>query len=83
MNEELLKTFRKLRLSGLARSLEVRLQEAGANRLSHLEFLELIVQDEMHVRQDRLLERRIKAACVRELKTIDGFDFSFNPSVNR
>ena len=83
MNEELLKTFRKLRLSGLARSLEVRLQEASANRLNHLEFLELIVQDEMHVRQDRLLARRIKAACFRELKTLDGFDFSFNPSINR
>jgi hypothetical protein len=37
--------LRQLRLSGLARSLEVRLQEATANRLGHLEFLELILQD--------------------------------------
>src|SRR5262245_30648381 len=83
MNEPLLTTLRQLRLSGLARSLEVRLQEAAANRLSHLEFLELILQDERHVRQDRLLARRLKAACFRELKTLDAFDFSFNPSINR
>jgi DNA replication protein DnaC len=83
MNDTLIPALRKLRLSGLAQSLEVRLQEAGANRLSHLEFLELILQDELHVREERLLARRLKAASFRDLKTLDGFDFSFNPSVNR
>jgi DNA replication protein DnaC len=83
MNEALLKSLRQLRLSGLARSLELRLQEATANRLSHLEFLELVVQDELHVRADRLLARRLKAACFRDTKTLEDFDFSFNPSVNR
>jgi DNA replication protein DnaC len=83
MNEELLKRLRQLRLSGLARSLEVRLQEATANRLGHLEFLELILQDELHVRADRQLARRLKAANFHDLKTLDSFDFSFNPSVNR
>jgi len=83
MNEELLKRLRQLRLSGLARSLEVRLQEAAANRLNHLEFLELILQDELHVREDRQLARRLKAAGFRDLKTLDAFDFSFNPSINR
>ncbi len=83
MNDDLLKTLRQLRLSGLARSLELRLQEAAANRLSHLEFLELILQDERHVRGDRLLVRRLKLAAFRETKTLDSFDFSFNPSINR
>ena len=83
MSETLIPALRKLRLSGLAQSLEVRLQEAGANRLSHAEFLELILQDELHTRDERLLARRIKAASFRDLKTLDGFDFSFNPSVNR
>ena len=83
MNEALLQSLHQLRLSGLARSLEVRLQEAAANRLSHLEFLELILQDEQHVRGDRRLARRLKAACFRETKTLDSFDFSFNPAVNR
>lgn len=83
MNTDLIPTLRKLRLSGLAGSLELRLQEAAGNRLSHLEFLELILQDELYVRQERLLARRVKAAGFRDLKTLDGFDFSFNPSINR
>ncbi len=83
MSETLVPVLRKLRLSGLAQSLEVRLQEAGANRLTHAEFLELLLQDEMHVREERLLARRLKAASFRDLKTLDGFDFSFNPSVSR
>ena len=50
MNEHLRTTLRQLRLSGLASSLEVRLHEAQANGLSHLDFLELILQDEVAVR---------------------------------
>ena len=45
MNERLQSVLKRLRLSGLAQSLEVRLQEAAGHRLSHLEFLELILQD--------------------------------------
>lgn len=83
MNESLQKVLRKLRLSGLAQSLEVRLQEASGNGLNHLEFLELILQDELAVRADRLMERRIKAAAFREPKTLEDFDFAFNPSVKK
>jgi len=74
-------TLKQLRLSGLCQSLSVRLQEAAANRLSHAEFLELILQDELHVRQERKLARRTKAADFRSLKTLDDFDWSFNPSL--
>ena len=45
MNQTLQTTLKQLRLSGLAQTLEVRLQEAAGNRLSHGEFLELILQD--------------------------------------
>ena len=61
----------------------MRLQEAVGHRLNHTEFLELILQDELAVRNDRLVDRRIKAACFRELRALDDFDFSFNPSVKR
>jgi DNA replication protein DnaC len=60
-----------------------RLEEALANRLTHAEFLELILQDELAVRGDRQVQRRTKAAAFREVKTLDQFDFSFNPSINR
>ena len=70
-------------MSGLARTLDVRLQEAAGNRLNHAEFLELIVQDELLVRADRLMARRIKQATFRDVKSLEDFDFSFNPSVPR
>jgi len=76
-------TLKQLRLSGLARSLSVRLQEAVASRLSHEEFLEIILQDELNVRKERLLSRRTKAADFHHLKTLDDFDWRFNPSVPR
>ena len=47
MNEALHTTLKKLRLSGMAQSLDVRLQEAGGNGLNHAEFLELALQDEL------------------------------------
>jgi DNA replication protein DnaC len=83
MNERLRSALRKLRLSGLAESLDVRLQEAASNRLNHAEFLELILQDELAIRDERLIQRRTKTAAFREMKTIDQFDFAFNPSINK
>lgn len=74
---------RRLRLSGLSESLEVRLQEAAANQLSHAEFLELLFEDELRVRATRALERRKKRAAFRELRTLEEFDFTFNHSIKR
>lgn len=83
MNESLLTSLKQLRLSGLARSLEVRLQEAAGHSLTHAEFLELILQDELLIRNERLIERRVQAAAFREQKTLDDFDWQFNPSIKR
>jgi len=83
MHESLASSLRKLRLSGLAESLDVRLQEAAGNGLNHVEFLELVLQDELSIRADRLMHRRIKAAVFREPKTLEDFDFAFNPSIKK
>jgi DNA replication protein DnaC len=83
MNDTLAKALKQLRLSGLLESLEVRLQEAASHHLTHAEFLELVLQDELVVRSDRLLNRRVNAAGFRELKTLDDFDWSFNPSLKK
>jgi DNA replication protein DnaC len=83
MNERLLSMLRQLRLSGLAQTLDVRLQEAAGHQLSHAEFLELILQDELLVRQERLIARRTNAALFREVKPLDQFNWSFNPSVQK
>jgi DNA replication protein DnaC len=81
MKDSLQTTLRQLRLSGLAQSLDVRLQEAAGHNLSHAEFLELVLQDELVVRDERLINRRVKAAAFREVKPLDEFDWSFNPSL--
>jgi DNA replication protein DnaC len=83
MNDTLQKALKKLRLSGLAQTLDVRLQEAAGNSLNHAEFLELILQDELAIRGDRLLARRVRAADFREPKTLEDFDFSFNTSIKK
>src|SRR3954468_23437026 len=83
MNDALRIALKKLRLSGLLESLEIRLQEAAGHGLSHIEFLELILQDELAVRSDRQLQRRGKAGLFRELKPPGGFGWWVNPSLKK
>jgi len=77
------KSLQTLRLSGLASSLDLRLQEARGNNLAHEEFLELLLQDELNVRHQRMIARRNKTATFREKRTLDSFDFRFNSTINR
>jgi DNA replication protein DnaC len=79
----LITALKQLRLSGVLPSLDIRLQEAAGHQLSHAQFLELVLQDELAVRSDRQVQRGLKAAGFRELKTLDDFDWSFNPSISR
>ncbi len=83
MKATLTDSLKKLRLSGLLESLEVRIHEAKSGRLDYDEFLELILQDELAIRQDRLIARRTKAACFRDQKSLEDFDWDFNRSVKR
>ena len=82
MTNALKQHVQNLHLSGLLNSLELRLQEAEANRLPYAQFLELLLQDEINVRDQRVLARRRKSADFREPRSLENFDFSFNPSVN-
>ena len=81
--EQLQFLLKSIRLSGMAGTLQIRLQEARANDLPHLDFLTLLVTDELDRRKERLLNRRLKAARFPEPKTMDDFDFSFNPGINK
>lgn len=83
MTHHLKDLCRQLRLSGLAASLELRAQEAASHQLPPTQFLELLLQDELNVRAQRLLERRKTAAGFRDLKPLEDFDWGFNPSIKR
>ena len=83
MTNTLKQHIQSLHLSGLLNSLELRLQEAEANRLPYAQFLELLLQDEINVRHQRLIARRHKWADFRERRCLENFDFGFNPGINR
>ena len=83
MNPTLLSKLRHLRLSGMAEALPGRLTQATAASLPHLEFLELLVEDELNRRADRLFTRRVKHAEIAQIKEIKDFDWAFNPKIPR
>jgi DNA replication protein DnaC len=81
---ELGRALKQLRLSGIADVLDTRLVQAQAERMLHLDFLSVLVGDELVRRQDRLLAKRLKEASFRDaVRTLDSFDFDFNKKMNR
>ena len=81
---ELQRSLRQLRLSGMASVLETRLRQAQAEPMAPIDLLSILIADELTRRSDRLLQRRRKYAAFRDPdKTLDNFDFTFNPKMNR
>ena len=81
---ELQSSLRQLRLGGMAAVLETRLRQAQAEPMAPIDLLATLVSDELTRRSDRLLDRRRKRAAFRDPnKTLDNFDFTFNPKLNR
>lgn len=81
---ELDHALRKLRLSGMAATLEMRLLEAQTDHRAPIDIVSTLVHDELVRRQDRLLARRIDEARFRDrAASLDRFDFDFNPKMNR
>ena len=75
--------LKQLRLSGILETLDVRTQQAIADQWSYLEFLTRLVQDEVERRGQKQLDRRIRRGGVTTTKTLESFDFTFNPAINR
>jgi len=83
VNPQLAANLRHLRLSGMVQTLPARVQQARGANLDCLEFLELLVQDELARRSDRLFARRLKQAGIAAPKDFSDFDWSFNPKIPR
>ena len=75
--------LRSLRLGGFLDTLDLRLMQAREEELPHLNFLQMMLQDEIERREARKLTKRLSRASFEEEKTIEGFDFSFNPKIKR
>lgn len=83
MSVQLEARLRHLRLSGMAEALPGRVQQATGASLAHREFLELLVEDELARRADRLFARRLKQAGITAVQDFSDFDWNFNPKLPR
>ena len=73
----------KLRLSGILQTLEARNRQAVESQWSYIEFLARLLEDEVERRAQKQLVLRLRRAAVNSTKTLESFDFSFNPGINR
>jgi len=73
--------LKRLKLGGMLQTLELRLDQAHQEKLGHLEFLELMLEDEIQRRANKALANRIQRARFEEAQTLSDFDFAFNPKI--
>jgi DNA replication protein DnaC len=72
--------LKMLKLSGMLATLEARLEQARGGDLGHLEFLEVLLEDEISRREAKALSERIRRARFEAQVTLEEFDFAYNPS---
>ena len=78
IRQHLEQNLKRLKMPGMVYNLELRLQEARDNQLGCLEFLSLLIQDEIVNREGNNLQKRVRAAGFGIIKTFEGFDYRFN-----
>jgi len=83
MTHQLIPFLKRLRMSGILDTLEVRNRQAIDNQWTYVEFLARLLEDEVERREQKQLALRIRRAAINTTKTLEGFDFNFNPNVNR
>lgn len=79
--DELIPILKKLRLSGLLQSLDIRVRQSVDDNLSAQEFLLRMLSDEVERREAKQLEARLRKASFEHFKSLEDFDFTFNPKV--
>lgn len=81
--EEMEKTLKRFKLSGIVKTLELRLKQAQEEGFACSEFLGLLLEDEKNSRQDNRRSRLYKGAKLPFEKGLEDFDFSFQPSIKK
>ena len=75
------KALRTLKLSGMLATLDARLAQARAGELGHIEFLQVLCEDEISRRETMSMTRRLRKARFEEQATLEGFDFTASPKL--
>jgi DNA replication protein DnaC len=83
MTHQMVPFLKRLRLSGILQTLDVRNQQAIEGQWTYIEFLARLLEDEVERRAQKQLALRIRRASINTTKTLEGFDFAFNPHINR
>jgi DNA replication protein DnaC len=83
LKHQLTPHLKQLRLSGVLESLENRHRQAIDAKWSYIEFLERLLQDEVERRAQKQLQLRLRRSTLETTKSLETFDFSFNPTINR
>ena len=73
--------MRMIKLSGMVETLDMRLSQAQKEGMAFTQFLEILLEDEVQHRANRKLASRIIRAHFEEDKSLEGFDFNFNPKL--
>jgi len=73
--------MRMIKLSGMVETLDMRLSQAQKEGLAFTQFLEMLLEDEVQQRANKKLASRIIRAHFEEDKSLEGFDFNFNPKL--
>jgi DNA replication protein DnaC len=79
--DELVPILKKLRLSGVLQTLDLRIREAVDSSLSHTEFLYRLCSDEVERRDSKQLDLRMRRAAFDGAKRLEDFEWAFNPRV--
>lgn len=72
-----------LRLGGVLETLDVRVKQAVDEQMSYADFLQRLLEDELERRNHKQLAMRVRRANFQTDKTLERFDFAFNPQVNK
>ncbi len=83
LREELFNKLKYCKLSGMIDVFDRVLEEALDKELNHLEFFEMLLDEKVINRENRRYNRLLKNACFPTIKTIDTFDFSKAPFLNK
>ena len=79
ISPSLTEQLKRLRFPGILETFEVRLSQARENALSHVEWLSLLLQDEIQRRDAQALVERLKKAKFEQEKTFEGYELGRYP----
>jgi DNA replication protein DnaC len=81
ITDELIPVLKKLRLSGVLKTLDLRTKEAAGGEISHNDFLFRVCCDEVQRREAKQLDQRLRKASFESTKRLEDFEWSFNPKI--